>query len=241
MKSGIYRITCSANQKVYVGSAVNLPRRMGDHLSRLKAGSHKNARLQNAWNKYGESLFSFDIVEYCDRDELLAREQFWIDKLDCCRSGFNISPCARSTLGVPRPKGVYRHTEESKLKISSGNKGKKKPKLAEANKARCLGVELTDGHKAKLSESLKGRIFTDEHRKKISQANKGRQMAHSRRVSKEYVAKKYVITAPNGDVYNVTGLPEFCKTHNLCRSVMAEVASGKIKQGHHKGWRCKFA
>lgn len=54
-KSGIYRIVNLANDKFYIGSAVNLERRWYMHRNRLNAGKHRNAHLQAAWSKYGEA------------------------------------------------------------------------------------------------------------------------------------------------------------------------------------------
>jgi hypothetical protein len=41
--------------------------------------------LQNAWNKYGEDNFYFSVLELVpDKDKLIEREQYWIDKLNAC-------------------------------------------------------------------------------------------------------------------------------------------------------------
>ena len=41
---------------VYVGSSLNLNRRFTEHKRDLKAGNHKNSRLQNLWNECIDSL-----------------------------------------------------------------------------------------------------------------------------------------------------------------------------------------
>src|SRR5216684_1737979 len=60
--SGIYKITCTANKKIYIGSAVNLYHRKGQHFSDLRQNKHHNPIMQNAWNKYGEQAFIFEVL-----------------------------------------------------------------------------------------------------------------------------------------------------------------------------------
>lgn len=57
--------------------------------------------MQHAWNKYGESKFKFDILELVNnRDELIEREQYWIDKTQCYKRniGYNIAQFADTNL-----------------------------------------------------------------------------------------------------------------------------------------------
>jgi group I intron endonuclease len=95
-KSGIYQIRNLVNGKRYVGSAVNIRARWASHRYYLRSGKHHSDHLQSAWNKYGEDSFEFSVVEFCAREELLAREQFHID----CGCDYNKSPTAGSPLGV---------------------------------------------------------------------------------------------------------------------------------------------
>ncbi len=60
--SGVYRITCLANEKNYIGSSDNIMRRLKTHERELKEGSHNNRRLQNDYNKYGSEFFEFRVV-----------------------------------------------------------------------------------------------------------------------------------------------------------------------------------
>lgn len=80
--SGIYQIRCSTNGRVYIGSSKSVARRIYMHRYSLRNGKHWNPYLQSAWDKYGEEDFSFEKVESCDLDELLVREQWWIDSAE---------------------------------------------------------------------------------------------------------------------------------------------------------------
>jgi len=101
--SGIYKITCIANKRIYIGSAVNLHVRKNSHFSALQRNEHGNPKMQNAWNKYGEQAFIFEVLEYVLPMSLTAREQYWFEKLKPFdRKGFNIAREAGSALGIKR-------------------------------------------------------------------------------------------------------------------------------------------
>jgi group I intron endonuclease len=64
--------------------------------------------------KYGYSNFSLSILEYCDRYEVITREQYYLDLLN---PSYNILKYAYSSDG-------YKHTLEAIQKISLAKKGK---------------------------------------------------------------------------------------------------------------------
>lgn len=82
MKIGIYRIKNSINSKIYIGSTKNIEARWAKHKALLRHNKHQNAHLQNAWNKYGENAFIFEVIEECKIEDLINREQFFIDSLN---------------------------------------------------------------------------------------------------------------------------------------------------------------
>jgi group I intron endonuclease len=114
MKTGIYKIENKAAGKLYIGSAVNFASRFATHRSNLRSGKHRNKKLQNAWNAYGEAAFSFEKMIVCAKDDLIFFEQRFIDAFDVVRNGYNILAVAGSGLG-------YRHTEDHLARLA-GNK-----------------------------------------------------------------------------------------------------------------------
>lgn len=111
----IYQIRNLLNNKIYIGSTVDENRRKSDHFCNLNNNKHCNKHLQNSWNKYGESNFSFEVLEEIECDEnLLEREQHWLDKTKSYKSenGYNAVELAGNTLG-------YRHTENSLEKMKT--------------------------------------------------------------------------------------------------------------------------
>ncbi len=106
--SGIYRIVNTKTSKVYIGSAINLHRRFITHYDILKRNVHHSKHLQNSFNKYGKDVFEIDILQKCDKENLLFHEQKWIDltKSYDRRLGYNINPVAGSNLGITSSKAT---------------------------------------------------------------------------------------------------------------------------------------
>ena len=105
MISGIYIIQNTLNQKIYIGSAVDLFSRKSKHFSDLKFNVHKNPHLQLSYNKYGEDNFKFWIAELVpDINQLLICEQWWLDMFKPYnnKTGYNICKKAGSQLGTKR-------------------------------------------------------------------------------------------------------------------------------------------
>lgn len=79
----IYKITNIKDGKVYIGqTTVNFEYRINKHLFELKNNIHKNTHLQNAWNKYGEENFKFEVLQECGLEEIDELERFWIALYD---------------------------------------------------------------------------------------------------------------------------------------------------------------
>lgn len=78
-KAGIYCIENTKNKKVYIGSSKNIYQRLLKHFALLRHNKHQNGHLQNAWNKYGEDVFRWYVLEFCSEDKLTKTEQLCID------------------------------------------------------------------------------------------------------------------------------------------------------------------
>lgn len=167
MTSAIYAIVNQTTGDMYVGSAVVVNRRWNVHKCQLRSGKHHCKHLQNAYVKYGEQGFDWEIVEtVADKSNLINREQFW---LDFFKPSYNKRKIADSCLGVKRsPESRQKmalsqlgkkQSEETKLKRSAALKGKPRSaetraKISESHK----GVRPNDTTRAKMSESAKRRV-----------------------------------------------------------------------------------
>lgn len=134
--SGIYQIQSKVHpDRIYIGSAINIHGRWYQHLNTLRRNKHRNSRLQNHFNKYGESDLQFSILLGCEKDDLIKIEQYF---LDSHKPFFNINPTAKSNLG-------RKFTEEHKDKIRKAHKARKHQPCPES-------VKLL------LSNKFKGRV-----------------------------------------------------------------------------------
>lgn len=88
-KPGIYKISCTESEKVYVGESVNISRRIQKHFSLLRNQKHSNPILQNMFNKHKEETFVVEVLEYTENsDELFLKtlEKEYQDKEKYCIS-----------------------------------------------------------------------------------------------------------------------------------------------------------
>lgn len=159
LASGVYGILNLFNDKIYIGSAAYIKNRFSWHYRALDNAKHHNVLLQRAWIKYGEDSFIFFVIERTE--DLLEREQYWIDRFSS--HSYNLYFKAGSPSG-------FKHTEESKIKISIGGKGRKlseetKRKMAEAARNR------SPEHRANHAAAMKKRGLTAEHKQKLKEAN----------------------------------------------------------------------
>src|SRR5215212_11018882 len=60
---GVYQIRNLANDKVFVGTALNLPGILNSNKIQLKSGTHHNKKLQADWNEFGGDNFVFEALD----------------------------------------------------------------------------------------------------------------------------------------------------------------------------------
>lgn len=148
-KTGVYSITHLSSNRIYIGSTGNsFKERLKNHLEKLNKNQHHSRFLTNCWNRYGPDNFRFGIlcfvdwtVEYGTAD-ILYVEQFYLD---------TFNPEFNGATEAASPKG-YKHTEETKLKLSQ---------LAVLKRS----SKFTLFHETKgLVEGLNRQAFCEEHK-----------------------------------------------------------------------------
>lgn len=160
LKAGIYRIINNTTGESYVGSSINISQRFKNYfnINYISTGA-KSSRICRALLKYGYSNFSLEIIEYCDVSVLLERETFYIQTL---KPEYNILQSGGSNLG-------YKHTEETKAKMSGSASNRTDELKAKYSKA-AVGRKFnhTEETKAKLSAASLDRRLSEETRAKLS-------------------------------------------------------------------------
>ena len=95
-KTGIYCIRNIETNKVYIGKALDIYRRVKAHITDLNTRRQKseNQYFINAWHKYGSNKFEYFVLEYLEKNEnlLKERELHWIKEYDSINpeKGYNL-------------------------------------------------------------------------------------------------------------------------------------------------------
>ena len=92
--TGIYKITNTINNKIYIGLSSNIEERWKAHKKRYKIETDKEyeKHLYRSFRKYGLDAFTFEIIEECSVEELANREIYWISYYDSYANGYNETP-----------------------------------------------------------------------------------------------------------------------------------------------------
>lgn len=135
--SGIYKIT-SPSKRIYIGQSSDLKERFRryKHLYRSKSLT----KLYRSFLKYGIDNHTFEIIEECSIELLNERERYWQDFYNVnSKKGLN----CRLTTTETKSGGL---SEETKIKIGIGNKGK----------------VMSEKAKLRISQSKKGKKIPKE-------------------------------------------------------------------------------
>lgn len=275
---GIYKITNTHTQRVYVGQCKNFATRWSQHSSSVRNNKHQNKFIQNDFNKCKEELGNddflvFEVIEVMEgstKEERTAREQVWIDtfydKQEQCYNFKKVASPVDKTTWSNTPEETSRKlsvavrnaletdpsyraklSEKSKLRWSEPGY---KERLAKAQEDAWKGSKR-EGQREALSERTKkfheeGRMnsWTDEQRQKMSEENQRRMqdpayketILEALKKNRELATKARlrlipVIYGPDGTMYeNIRGAIFFAREHNIPRTALGLLLSGKIKK-----------
>ena len=122
----VYKITCLANNKVYIGQTVqSLEKRFNAHTYKGSGCT----KIYRAIQKYGRENFIIEELESCNSmDNLNKAEEYWIDKYNSTNDkfGYNLTSGGEN----------YNLTKEVKAKISKSLTGKKFNRYISKDKAK---------------------------------------------------------------------------------------------------------
>ncbi len=144
----IYKIT-APNGAVYIGQTINLRKRKSDYrCGRFK----KQTQLWNSCQKYNwNPSETLEIIDEClcgeNKENLNEREIYWISFHDSFRNGINCTEGGSGQIGRVWTKEQREKQREITIENGSG--------FIKGNKI-TLGVKLSEEHRSKISESLKG-------------------------------------------------------------------------------------
>lgn len=142
-KAGVYRLVNKVNNKTYIGSSINITSRFYKYFNIHHLLKHKTT-IHKALLKYGYLNFSLEILEYCNKNISVSREQYYIDLL---KPDYNILQTAGSSLG-------FKHSPETLDFFRNSRK-------------------ISEQTRKNLSRSATGRVLSDLAKNKISASRVG--------------------------------------------------------------------
>jgi group I intron endonuclease len=165
---GVYKIECKITGRKYIGSSVDVNKRLKEHIRKLNKGTNSAKFLQAEFLKYGEEHFTFELLEEVETDKLGEMERFLIVNLNTVYpNGFN------SSLGGETGRRGTKVSEEERRAISIRVSGENNPNY---------GNRWSDERREEMSINRKGFNKgvpkSEEHKKKMSESGKGKHNHH---------------------------------------------------------------
>lgn len=217
MTSGIYQIKNTISGGVYFGRSVDVEDRLHHHRNELKRNVHRNKRLQNSWNKYGASVFKFELIWEEAPENLCDLEGFILEFMWSDKRLYNHHKLSYGGFEPGNKLGCFSRSEETKKKMSDAFKGRK----------------FSDEHKEKIKQSKTGLKPSEETKLKMIKAKQGKKRPESwHKAMAEYRANN-----PNpmeGKVSQMRG-KEFPKF--TCENCGKQASKGNYNRWH--GINCK--
>lgn len=172
----IYTILNKVNYKFYVGQTQRPENRWSAH--KCEANSERAyLPIHKAIRKYGSTSFQFCIIEVVSsQEEANMSEEFWIQALNSrSDEGYNLAIGGSGNSG-------WHHTEDSKMKISSAQKGVARRPRTEEEKSKTslsmMGHKVSSEVKEKISLTQKGKPrWTEEQKQQMSISRRGRKVS----------------------------------------------------------------
>lgn len=112
---GIYKITNKINNHSYIGLSTHIEDRWNYHKTAYNWNREKSKILYKAFQKYGIENFYFEVLEECPISELCEKEQYYIDKYDTYKNGYNMTSGGESPVGENHPR--HKLTKEDIIDI----------------------------------------------------------------------------------------------------------------------------
>lgn len=136
-KSGIYMWTNKLNGKKYVGSSVDLRRRLLEYYNVNRLLNEKSMPIYIALLKYGYHNFSFTVLDICDIDSLMSREKHFFEVYS---PEYNIL----KTPGSPDRGSGWKHSEATieNMRVAASKTFKSPEFLTKLSKGQSSGIEV---------------------------------------------------------------------------------------------------
>lgn len=231
---GIYQIENVTNHKKYIGKSIDIYKRWKDHKFLLNSNLHHNNHLQFSWNKYGEDLFEFSIVEVCNVADLNDKEKYYIMLFHTYdgRFGYNLTFGGDGEIPTQdtRQKMSISHigllgTEESKRKQSEKLSGKNNPMYGRyGERSPVYGRKQSQYEIQKMINTR----WTEDKRKEQSINVQGKNNPMYGRYGSKNPASRRVMCIETGEIFETISLAaKWCGLKS--QQMIGQVCLGKRK------------
>jgi group I intron endonuclease len=206
-KAAIYMWTHIESDKIYVGSATDLSKRLSLYFSKKHIGRFKKVYIYNALLLHGYAAFSLSILEYINisglsKEEaqklILEREQNYLNLIFSVNNPntFNILQVAGSRLGS-------NHTTESRALMSIAKSGE--------------------------NHFMYGKTHSEETLKKMREAHKGKTLSAETKAKMSLAQRSIDRTGENSPMFGRTGEsnPFYGRTHSAETRAKMSLAKNK--------------
>ena len=240
----IYRITNMANNKFYIGSADSFARREWQHKYYLRRNEHKNPHLQAAWNKYGEEMFVFEILETIPQGEdQLVWEDKWLQECVGREDCYNVNTSATA------PRLGLTLSEESKQRLSLSRTGK-----AAGSAHYRYGQTVSPEVRQKIGDTQRGkpkkpgRKISEEGRAKIRAAAEAGRYSHwegktHTEEAKDKMRRAVIALLPDGTRREFKGIALAGEELGTPYQMLVRICKDKkpVVRGKFAGWQFFYA
>lgn len=233
MTTGIYSLYWEEQDLIYIGQSQNIENRFKEHLYKLKNNKHTNYKVQNAYDLYGVPILN--ILEICSIEQLNNLEVFYTDEFNSINEGLNIVEAGQVGWGTNSNNSKYSKIQILKvfsLLLNTSYTVKVISNRVKVHKELVTDISLGNSH-LWLQEVFPLKYLDMKiHRKNLRGSNPRLGIITPRKAS---------FRSPQGIVYQVTNIPDFCSTMEEFKSNLRQHYEGlarvaRKERKSHKGW-----
>lgn len=243
--SGIYAWINKTNNKMYIGRANNLYRRVYSEKRSFNNGKHENLKkLFNAVKKYGVGIFDVkELIRVTNKNDLIELEKYFISYFNTKNNGYNCTCGGDGTVGhlvtlEQREKQKKKmkeywtderkkqHTEKMKL---WGNDNSRKSYLIFIGKQWTTNPILIKKHKNACKKSMSKERIEKQKNSIIKhyELNGGKQPRY----------KNITLLSPINERVVISKISSFCKVNNIGRMGFYRFLRNSQPQDCFRGWK----
>lgn len=222
---GIYKLNFCGTDKVYIGLSNDIHRRYRGHKSTLTKGAAPE-KLQEAYNMYG--MPSFEILFECEEEELDAYEKEIISIYNSVDNGFNSRDGGATGAGISvrgEGNGRAEYTKKQYIGVFKELVNTLTP-YKDISIKFGVSIQLVDHIATGVSHAkwLQSE-FPEEYSILIS------------KIGNRQNTCTILVNIDTGEEVSILSVKDFCETHNIPRSSMSGVITGRYQST--SGWRLK--